>query len=238
LTGRLARLQAGVEQLGQGRLNARVRVEGRDEITALARSFNDSAARIEELVKTHKILLANCSHELRTPLARLSLAIDRLSRGPDPAAHQETARSIAELDALIEEMLLASRLDALKAPERQQEEDLLALAAEEATQFDLEAFGQPVTVTGDAQLLRRMIRNLLDNARRHAGGATRIEVGAERASPRRIASGSSSRFSALPAGPRARAAPGSDSRSCARSPARTAATSATSRCRAAGAGSS
>jgi signal transduction histidine kinase len=179
LTGRLARLQAGVEQLGQGRLNARVRVEGRDEIAALARSFNDSAARIEELVKTHKILLANCSHELRTPLARLSLAIDRLSRGPDPAAHQETARSIAELDALIEEMLLASRLDALKAPERQQEEDLLALAAEEATQFDLEAFGQPVTVTGDAQLLRRMIRNLLDNARRHAGDATRIEVGAE-----------------------------------------------------------
>src|SRR5688572_24523663 len=46
LTGRLARLQEGVEQLGQGDLAARVRVEGRDEVAALARSFNDSASRI------------------------------------------------------------------------------------------------------------------------------------------------------------------------------------------------
>lgn len=179
LTGRLARLQAGVEQLGQGNLTARVRVEGRDEVAALARSFNDSASRIEELLKSHQMLLANCSHELRTPLARIRLGIERLSGSSDPSVREELTRSIAELDALIGEMLLASRLDALKTLERSEDVDLLALAAEEAAHFEREIEGRPVTVRGDPNLLRRMIRNLLDNAQRHAGGATRINVGTD-----------------------------------------------------------
>jgi len=179
LTGRLARLQAGVEQLGQGNLTARVRVEGRDEVAALARSFNDSASRIEELIQSHKMLLANCSHELRTPLARIRLGIERLSCSSDPSVRDELTRSIGELDALIGEMLLASRLDALKTLERTEDVDLLALAAEEAAHFDREIEGQQVTVRGDPNLLRRMIRNLLENAQRHAGGATRIQIGTD-----------------------------------------------------------
>ena len=67
LTGRLERLQAGVESLGAGELSARVKVEGKDEVARLAESFNRSAARIAEMVSTHKMLLANTSHELRTP---------------------------------------------------------------------------------------------------------------------------------------------------------------------------
>ncbi len=66
---RLERLQVGVERLGGGDLSARVKVEGRDEVAALAESFNRSAQRIEELVTAHRLLLANASHELRTPLA-------------------------------------------------------------------------------------------------------------------------------------------------------------------------
>lgn len=179
LSGRLARLQTGVEHLGQGDLTTRVAVEGRDEVAALARSFNQSAERIEELVKAHKLLLANCSHELRTPLARVRLGIERLANGPSPSIHDEITRSIAELDALIEEMLLASRLDANKALEHMEDVDVLALAAEEAAQFDRAVEGQPLTVRGDPALLRRMIRNLLDNAGKHGGGATRIEVSAD-----------------------------------------------------------
>jgi two-component system, OmpR family, sensor histidine kinase RstB len=179
LTGRLARLQAGVEQLGHGNFTARVRVEGRDEVAALARSFNESASRIEELVTSHKMLLANCSHELRTPLARIRLGLERLLGSSDPAAREEVTRSIAELDALIGEMLLASRLDALKTLERSEDVDLLALAAEEAAHFEREVEGEQVTVRGDPNLLRRMIRNLLDNAQRHAGGARRIQIGTD-----------------------------------------------------------
>lgn len=176
LTLRLSRLQKGVEQLGGGDLAVRVRVEGRDEVAALARSFNDAAARIEELLRSHKMLLANCSHELRTPLARIRLGIERLSAHAEPALQEELKRSIAELDALIGEMLLASRLDTLQRTERSEPVDLLALTAEEAAHFDCEVEGESVTVRGDPTLLRRMVRNLLENAQRHAGGATRIAV--------------------------------------------------------------
>jgi signal transduction histidine kinase len=168
LTQRLERLQRGVEALGAGELSARVKVEGKDEVARLAESFNRAAARIEELIGAHKSLLANASHELRTPLARIRMALEL---GKDK---REVERDIAELDALIDEVLLASRLDAVRSPEISEDVDLLALAAEEAARYELEAQGEPVLVRGDPRLLRRMIRNLLENARRH--GAPPIEV--------------------------------------------------------------
>jgi signal transduction histidine kinase len=175
ITARLGRLEHGVRSFGEGNLAARVAVEGRDEIAALARSFNDSAERIERLMHAHQMLLANCSHELRTPLTRMRLAIDQLAKN-DSHARAEVSRNIAELDALIGELLLTSRLDAARELERAQDIDLLALAAEEAAHFDREVCGEAVTVTGDPLLLRRLIRNLLENARVHAGGASEIRV--------------------------------------------------------------
>ena len=168
LTQRLERLQRGVDALGAGELSARVKVEGRDEVARLAESFNRAAARIEALVGAHKSLLANASHELRTPLARIRMALEL---GKDK---REVERDIAELDALIDEVLLASRLDAVTSLEITEEVDLLALAAEEAARYDVEAQGEPFVVRGDPRLLRRMIRNLLENARRH--GAPPIDL--------------------------------------------------------------
>jgi signal transduction histidine kinase len=168
LTQRLERLQRGVEALGAGELSARVTVEGRDEVAQLAGSFNRAAARIEELVAAHKSLLANASHELRTPLARIRMALEL---GKD---RREVEQDIAELDALIDEVLLASRLDAVASLENVEDVDLLALAAEEAAHYDVEAHGEPTMIRGDPRLLRRLIRNLLENARRH--GAPPIEL--------------------------------------------------------------
>jgi signal transduction histidine kinase len=175
ITARLARLQTGVLQFGAGNLAARVQVEGRDEVATLATSFNESAARIEQLVRAHQLLLANCSHELRTPLARLRLGVERVP-GTEPAVTAELARNIAELDALIGEMLLSSRLDVSSGLERAAPLDLLALVAEEAAHFDLEVSGDAVSITADSLLLRRLVRNLLANARLHAGGATALRV--------------------------------------------------------------
>ena len=175
ITARLGRLQSGVLAFGAGDLTARVKVEGRDEVATLAKSFNDSAERIEQLVRAHQMLLANCSHELRTPLARIRLAVDRVP-STDPGVTAELARNIAELDTLIGEMLLSSRLAATSGIERPEPIDLLALAAEEAAHFDLEVGGDPATIRGDSMLLRRLVRNLLDNARVHGGGATRVLV--------------------------------------------------------------
>src|SRR5687768_8980750 len=172
LTQRLERLQRGVEALGAGELSARVKVEGRDEVAQLAESFNRAAARIERLLAAHKSLLANASHELRTPLARIRMALEL------PERRGEVQRDIAELDALIDEILLVSRLDSGAAYEAPEAIDLLALAAEEAARHDAEVTGDRVTVQGDARLLRRMIRNLLENARRH--GAAPVDVRVKR----------------------------------------------------------
>jgi signal transduction histidine kinase len=175
LTSRLERLQAGVESLGAGELSARVRVEGHDEVAQLAESFNRAAGRIEELVGAHKSLLANASHELRTPLARIRMAVELMKENAEPKRKAELEQDIAELDALIDEILLASRLDAVRHLDTNEEVDLLALAAEECARYDNAALdGQSVTVRGDPRLLRRMIRNLLENAKRH--GAPPIEV--------------------------------------------------------------
>lgn len=176
---RLERLKAGVEQFGSD-LGARVKVEGRDEVAALAQSFNRSAERIEQLVAAHRMLLANCSHELRTPLARIAVAASLLGEGADAKTRESLKRDVEELDQLIEQILLASRLEALPTLEHREPVDLLALAAEEAARFDLGATGQPVTVSGDRTLLRRLIRNLIENARRYAGeGPITVSVTAE-----------------------------------------------------------
>ena len=176
---RLERLKTGVDRFGDD-LGARVKVEGRDEVAALAESFNRSAQRIEELVVAHRLLLANCSHELRTPLARIAVAASLLSEAADARTRASLKQDIGELDQLIEEILLASRLDAQPTLDRHEAVYLLALAAEEAAHYDLEAAGTPVTVSGDRLLLRRLIRNLLDNARRYAGdGPISISVTAQ-----------------------------------------------------------
>ena len=168
LTRRLERLQAGVETLGAGDLAARVEVEGRDEVARLAESFNRAAARIEELVGAHRMLLANASHELRTPLSRIRLGLDLLEQRPDPKLKAELRADIAELDRLIDEILLASRLDAVPALGPAEEIDLQALAAEECARYDdCELDGDHAVVEGDPRLLRRLIRNLLENAERH-----------------------------------------------------------------------
>jgi signal transduction histidine kinase len=180
LTVRLERLQAGVESLGAGDLSARVKVEGHDEVARLAESFNRAAGRIEELVGAHKSLLANASHELRTPLTRIRMAVELMKESADGKRKRDVEHDIAELDALIDEILLASRLDVVKGREADEEVDLLALATEECSRYeDAEIEGQPVTVRGDPRLLRRMIRNLLENAKRH--GAPPIEVFVSRA---------------------------------------------------------
>ncbi len=172
LTRRLEALKQGVEQFGAGQLHHRVRVTGHDEVAAVASSFNVAAARVEALVRSHQSLLANASHELRSPLARMKMAVSMLEGAP-PAQRErlkhEIDTNVAELDALVEEVLLASRLDAAPTPERNERIELLGVAAEEAARVDAVLDGAPTTVSGEERLLRRALRNLLENARRYGG---------------------------------------------------------------------
>lgn len=177
LTARLERLQSSVQTWGQGQLSTRVVAEGKDEVARLAHSFNQAAARIEALVQAQKSLLANASHELRSPLARIRMALELLDGpGADTAkVKQELTRNMQELDQLIDEILLSSRLDAGSSDHMQVEDvDVVGLLAEECARLDaalnlLEGCSDgDLHLQGNAKLLRRMLRNLLENARRHA----------------------------------------------------------------------
>ena len=181
LTRRLERLQAGVQRFGMGDLGVRVDEDGGDEVAYLARQFNDTAKRVEALVGSHKSLLANASHELRSPLARMRMSMALLPQAGDGnqvanMARQEIEQSIQELDELIGEILLASRLDhGGAATQAKTSVDLAGLLVEECARLgmqadlpDLQDSGVPsFEVAGHAHLLRRLIRNLLENAQRH-----------------------------------------------------------------------
>ena len=177
LARRLERLQTRVEALGAGDLAARIDVEGNDEVAALARSFDRAAERIQALVEAQRDTLAAASHELRSPLARIRMAVELLGENGDPALRARVERDVEDLDELIEEILLASRLSTLERPVRRERIDLQALAAEEAARAGVEFTGGPATVEGESRLLARLIRNLLDNAARHAsGGPALVEL--------------------------------------------------------------
>ncbi len=179
LTRRLEALKQGVEAFGAGALHQRVDEGGRDEVAAVAVSFNRAAARVEALLRSHQSLLANASHELRSPLARLKMAVsllDEADAAQRGALKQEITTNIAELDALVEEVLLASRLDATATLDRRDPVSLLALAAEEAARHGAEVDGEDLAVAGDERLLRRAVRNLLENARRYGGDAVQVQL--------------------------------------------------------------
>jgi signal transduction histidine kinase len=152
-------------------------------VAAVATSFNEAAARIEALVRSHQSLLANASHELRSPLARMKMALAMLTEAPPSqrdSLKREIDTNIAELDALVEEVLLASRLDALRDLEQRDRVDLLGLAAEEAARVDATlaapAGDDVPLIVGDERLLRRALRNLLENAKRYGGDDVTVEL--------------------------------------------------------------
>jgi signal transduction histidine kinase len=192
LTLRLEALQRGVERWGSGDLSARVPVQGQDEVAFLATRFNSAAERIQTLVEAqkallnaHKNLLANASHELRSPLARIRMGLELIAPTLHTGAAQraEISRSITELDQLIDEILLASRLDAGQTDNEPMEVlDLTGLAAEECSrvnaELQAEAQAPAMLLRGSPRLLRRLLRNLLENARRYSSGEITLALSA------------------------------------------------------------
>jgi len=168
ITRRIEELRRGAMGLAAGALGTRVEVVGRDEVAGLATEFNRAAERIEALVAGQQRMLASASHELRSPLARLRLAVELLAEAAPQqrALASEAGRDIEELDALVGDLLLASRLEA--RPPVREPVDLAALLAEEAQRAGAKDMSSgPAHCSGDPAALRRLLRNLFENAARH-----------------------------------------------------------------------
>lgn len=181
----LRQLARVAREFGSGKLNVRARLDRRDELGAVAKSFDDMADRITALLNGQRELLANVSHELRTPLARIRVALDLATEGDAEAARDALANistDWGDLDRLVEDVLAAARLDLGMAepgslPLRRDSVDLgdIAHAASERAQvvypeerLELDIADDLPLIEGDGALLRRVIDNLVDNARKYS----------------------------------------------------------------------
>jgi two-component system, OmpR family, sensor kinase len=179
LTQRLDGLRASVQAFGEGQLHARADVGGDDDVAFLAQQFNESAQRIERLVTAQKDLLAHASHELRSPLARMRMALEIWQTDPSEAMREELQRNMRELDELVEELLLAARLQAGTIAALPRERVTLSpICIEECQRTQtlgvLPETLKDVAISGQAKYVRRMVRNLLENAQRH--GQAQVEL--------------------------------------------------------------
>ena len=178
MTWRINQLSRQITQLGDGDFSARVTPVGNDEITILARGFNQTAERIETLMNANKLLLAHASHEIRTPITRIRLQVEMMTM---LASHfdktiqdkvQKRAdainRDLTGLNDLVESILLVSRMDAGHAIEKVEDVDLYELIKNEIQHYPQASFtGGHIIIQGQAKLLTHLVRNLLDNAHLH-----------------------------------------------------------------------
>jgi signal transduction histidine kinase len=192
----LASLSAVARQLGAGELSARADLRRSDELGDVAEAFNEMAARIEDLVRGQRELLANVSHELRTPLARIRVALDLAAEGSaqDAAASLSgIAGDLAELERLTNDILTSARLEISSAApplrlERTLAKNLIEASAERfraaqpGRSLRIEDTTAGTQVDVDPMLLRRALDNLLDNAAKYSEGEIGLTASIERGS--------------------------------------------------------
>lgn len=185
-------LERGAIALGRGDLGTRVRVpEGPHEMEALARSFNTTAARLEQLVSAQRSFVADASHQLRTPLAALRLRLenldDQVSReGRDDleGALDEVSRLSVLVDGLLE-LARAERHGSsprsidLRSLVTERRDAWSPFAAEHGVTIDVSVDGGSVLATPGR--LEQVLDNLLNNALEVAPSGSSIDVRSERA---------------------------------------------------------
>lgn len=165
-------LDAALASLAEGDLSARLPEPWRqDELGRLTRRFNQTAAEVGRMFESRRQLLLDVSHELRTPLTRLNLGLELL---PDAASRASLKEDVAEMEAMISELLEGARLEEA-ARWKAHNVDLGSVAEEAVADLqgrqpgvDWQAPPQPMTVLGDARGLQILLRNLLDNALKYS----------------------------------------------------------------------
>ena len=188
VTRPLIELVSVARDIGEGKLDRRMRLRPMGghggEVAILADAVNTMAARIEQQLADQRELLAAVSHELRTPLGHLRVLIDTARERPEFDAStqpmfDELEREVVELDGLVDQLLVHSRLEFDRIERRSLDPVALAVRAlerlgEDASKLEVES--EVETIIGDPTLLGRALANLLSNARSHGRGLDRLRV--------------------------------------------------------------
>jgi signal transduction histidine kinase len=204
VTDRIHLLKKAAQELAHGNLEARVPVSGRDELAALAESFNQMASQLQkaarkqrELEEMRANLVAWVSHDLQTPLASIRAILEALYDGvvEDPETvrrYLNTAqRDVRSLSALIDDLFQMAQLDAGGIPLEKEKASLTDLISDTLESFSELASRQGISLQGsaetdvdpifmDTQRIGRVLNNLIGNALRHTSAGGRVEVRARR----------------------------------------------------------
>jgi len=190
----VARAAQGAQKLSTGKLDERLAVRGEDEIAALATSFNEMAAslqdkmrELEELSHVQRQFVSDVSHELRTPLTTIKMAADLLheSRTQMESAAARSAEllqgQLGRFESLLSDLLEISRYDANAATldaelvdvcdiVRQSADDAQHLAERRGARIEFRLPAEPCLAEMDRRRVERILRNLLCNAVEHGEG--------------------------------------------------------------------
>lgn len=200
VTERIHLLKAAAEKLSQGDLQTRVAVSGRDEVAALALTFNQMAEQLQaadkkqrELESLRRDLIAWVSHDLQTPLTSMRAILEAVSDGvvEDPETvkrYLHTAqRDVRSLSSLIDDLFQMAQLDAGGFPLNSASASLSDLVSDTLESFTELAKQQGITLEGnvdsdvdpvhmDTQAIGRVLNNLIGNALRHTPAQGRVSV--------------------------------------------------------------
>jgi len=187
LTSPVRRLRSVVDCFGHGDFSARAPANRKDELGDLARSFNEMAGRIQTLLAAERRLLLDISHELRSPLARLGVAVELARSGEDREHMLDRIQKEADrLNELVAELLQVTRVESDPSMQKNDPVRLDELLADLVYDSLLEAKTKDCTlllkapvsaiVSGDEELIRRAIENVLRNAIRYAPQGTAIDI--------------------------------------------------------------
>ena len=206
ITDRVHQLRGAAEQLAEGDLKTRVTVQGRDEVAALAQTFNKMAEQLEaadakqrELEKMRADLIAWVGHDLQTPLASIRAILEALADGvvDDPETvkrYLNTAqRDVRSLSALIDDLFQMAQLNAGGFQLDLEDSSLADLISDTLESFAELAARQNLTLSGsvdpsldpvrmDTRRIGRVLNNLIGNAVRHTPAQGEVKVTARRTS--------------------------------------------------------
>lgn len=195
------RLSDAALAVGNGDLLARTGVVRADELGDAASAFDQMVGRLEAMEKERALMLSSISHDLRTPLAALRASVEAIRDGvaEDPDAYLRGMEyQVTALGHLVDDLSLHTRLASGTLDMRRTRVDLTEvadeavetmrpLATENRVTLRITA-GRRVAVQGDAAQLSRVVRNLLENAIRHApvGGDVELRVESDGAAARLV----------------------------------------------------
>lgn len=177
MTSPLRAMARAAEAMARGEHGQRVHATSRDEVGQLAAAFNSMAAELETLDRARRDLVADAAHELRTPISALRASLENAVDGVEEPNLPELLDQVERLGRLADQLLDLSALEAGGARLERCSFAVADLAADCGATVEI---ASDLYVDGDPQRLRQVVRNLVENAHRHADGSPVVVRAVER----------------------------------------------------------